>query len=227
MNQPGYTKRLFSAPTAGVKSIMGKINHVDKQTDNRFLNMYHVDATSVHNTQVNYFVASRAEQVSDLKMITRKNRPDGVAIYSLYGEKHDKVVLIRQFRYPIGDYIYEFPAGLVEKGEDCTECAVRELKEETGLTLHPVKAPAGYERPFFTTVGLTDESCATVFGYAEGEITNIGEEASEEIEVVLADRQEIRRILKEENVALICAYMLMHFLHDEDPFAFLEGGEEA
>ena len=41
---------------------------------------------------------------------------DGVIIYSVYGEKRDKVVLIRQYRYTIGGYIYEFPAGLVELG---------------------------------------------------------------------------------------------------------------
>ena len=44
----------------------------------------------------------------------------------------------------------------------------------------------------------------------------------EEIEVVLADRNEVKRILKEERVAIMCAYMLMHFLKDEEPFAFLE-----
>ena len=45
---------------------------------------------------------------------------------------------------------------------------------------------------------------------------------TEEIEVVLADRNEVKRILKEERVAIMCAYMLMHFLKDEEPFAFLE-----
>ncbi len=54
-------------------------------------------------------------------------------IYSVYGEKRDKVVLIRQYRYTIGGYIYEFPAGLVEPGEDFHEGAVREMFEETGL----------------------------------------------------------------------------------------------
>ena len=31
----------------------------------------------------------------------------------------------------------------------------------------------------------------------------------------------MRRILKEERVAIMCAYMLMHFLKDEEPFGFL------
>ena len=56
---------------------------------------------------------------------------------------------------------------------------------------------------------------------ASGKVTKEGQEDSEEIEVVLADRREVERILREERVAIMCAYMLMHFLHDEDPFAFL------
>ena len=62
---------------------------------------------------------------------------------------------------------------------------------------------------------------AMVYGYASGTICTDGEEDSEEIEVVLVDRKEAKRILKEEKVAMMCAYMLMHFLKDEDPFEFL------
>ena len=178
---------------------MGKIHNVEKMTDNRFVNLYHVDATSVHNTPVSYFVASRARDTDSMKIITRKNKPDGVIIYSIYGEKNDRVVLIRQFRYTIGDYIYE-----------------------TGLKFTPLKVEPAYEKPFFPTDGLTAESCAAVYGYASGEISKDAQEASEEIEVVLADREEVKRILREENVAIPCAYMLMHFLKDPDPFSFLQ-----
>ena len=144
-------------------------------------------------------------------------------IYALYGEKRDRVVLIRQYRYSIGTYIYEFPAGLVDTGEDFQTAGIRELREETGLNLHPLEADPMYSRPYFTTIGMTDESCAAVFGWADGEISSKGQEETEEIEVVLADRTEIARILKEENVSLMCAYMMMHFLHEapENPFAFL------
>ena len=200
---------------------MGIIHDVRKMTANRFLNMYEVFATSSKGRKVHYFVSSRAEKEEDLKINTRQNTPDGVIIYSIYGEKKDKVVLIRQYRYPIGDYIYELPAGLVEKNENFHQGAIRELKEETGLDLIPIEVDPVFEKPFFTTVGMTDESCAAVYGYASGEISTEGQEGSEEIEVVLADREEIRRILREENVALPCAYMLMHFLHDDEPFGFL------
>ena len=70
---------------------------------------------------------------------------------------------------------------------------------------------------------MTDESCGTVFGYCSGDPTSVNQEGSEDIQVVLADRDECRRILKEENVAIMCAYMLMHFIAAEgDPLAFLE-----
>ena len=202
---------------------MGKINSIEKLTDNRFVNLYNVKATSVHDTPVNYFVASRAKSIETMKISTRKNTPDGVIIYSVYGEKHDKVVLIRQYRYTLGDYIYEFPAGLVEPDENYHEGAIRELYEETGLTLKPIEVDEAYQKPYFTTVGMTDESCATVYGYASGEVSASAQEDTEEIEVVLADREEVKQILREENVAIMCAYMLMHFLQDEEPFAFLNG----
>ena len=131
---------------------MGKINQVKKMTDNLYLNLYNVKATSIHNTPVDYYVASRAKTEKELKLSTGENPADGVIIYSLYGEKRDRVVLIRQYRYPIGTYAYEFPAGLVEKGEDYHDSAVRELYEETGLTLTPLEVDEAYQKPYFTSV---------------------------------------------------------------------------
>ena len=41
--------------------------------------------------------------------------------------------------------------------------------------------------------------------------------------MVLADKAECRRILREENISIMCAYMLMHFVASEDdPFRFLK-----
>lgn len=202
---------------------MPEIRGVEKLTDHRFLNMYRLDARNRKGGKVDYMVASRAKSVEEMKLSTRDEHPDGVVIYSLYGEKRDRVVLVRQYRYALDDYIYEFPAGLVEPGEEFHQAAVREMKEETGLTLRPLTVDPMYERPFFTTIGMTDECCATVYGYADGQPDRQGLEDSEELEIVLADRDQVRRILKEERAAENCAFMLMHFLHDtKDPFGFLK-----
>ena len=200
---------------------MDRIRSAKKQTNNRFLNMYELEVTHRDGKTSPYYMASRVDEPEKIKAITKVNTPNGVIMYGVYGENKDKVVLVRQYRYPIGGYVYEFPAGLVEPGEELVDAGVREMFEETGLTFTPVDAGC-YTKPFFTTVGMTDESCGTVFGYCSGEPTNTHQESSEDIQVVIADRDECRRILKEENVAIMCAYMLMHFIASEgDPLAFL------
>ena len=201
---------------------MSNIQNIQQKTHNRFLNYYELEAVHRDGSISPYYMTSRAKDASQLKAVTHQNRPDGVILYGVYGEKQDRVVLIRQYRYPLGDYVYEFPAGLVEEGEEMGAAGVREMYEETGLTFTPVDAGC-YSRPFFTTVGMTDESCGMVFGYCSGTPTSIHEEASEEIQVILADRGEAKRILREENVAIMCAYMLMHFIASEgDPLAFIK-----
>ena len=197
---------------------MERIHGIKKQTDNRFLNLYELDATFRDGSRAPYYVASRRKTADLLKAATHDNHADGMILYGVYGEKKDKVVLVRQFRYPVGDYVYEFPAGLVEPDEDMLDAGIREMYEETGLEFTPVKT----SRPFFTSIGMTDESCGTVFGYCSGEPSNAHQEGSEDIQVVLADRDECRRILKEENVAIMCGYMLIHFIASEgDPLDFL------
>lgn len=203
---------------------MNRVKNIIKQTDNRFLNLYEFQAERRNGKVSPYFVASRVSNIEDLKAISHGCRSDGVIIYAIYGEQKDKIVLIRQFRYPINDYIYEFPAGLVEEGEDMFEAGAREIYEETGLSFIPKKVDSSYSKPFFTTVGMTDEACGTVYGYCSGTPSNTHQEDSEDIQIVLADREECKRILKEENVAIMCAYMLMHFIHstDQDPLSFLD-----
>ena len=65
----------------------------------------------------------------------------------------DKLIVIRQFRPPTGRLVYEFPAGLINPGEDPVETAIRELKEETGYV-----GTVDYCSPrVFTSPGLSSE----------------------------------------------------------------------
>lgn len=54
-----------------------------------------------------------------------------------------EVLLEKQFRPPAGKVVIEFPAGLVDPSESLEECALRELKEETGYVGEVVAAQKG------------------------------------------------------------------------------------
>lgn len=56
---------------------------------------------------------------------------DAAAIVPIDAEGN--IILVKQYRHPFGEMVYEIPAGLVEKGEDPLLCAKRELEEETSF----------------------------------------------------------------------------------------------
>ena len=58
--------------------------------------------------------------------------PGAVMIVALLDDGH--TVLERQYRYPVGAVMTEFPAGKLDAGESSMACAKRELQEETGYT---------------------------------------------------------------------------------------------
>lgn len=65
------------------------------------------------------------------------------------GKGHE-VLLEKQFRPPAGKVVVEFPAGLIDEGEAVEECAVRELREETGYVSEVVggkPGPASFSAP--------------------------------------------------------------------------------
>ena len=65
----------------------------------------------------------------------------------------DRILMVRQFRKPLDKVILEIPAGKLEKGEDPTECALRELEEETGYKAGKVE----HVSSFYTSPGYTNE----------------------------------------------------------------------
>lgn len=197
---------------------MSRIKSIKKQTDNKFLNLYELEAERRDGSVIPYYVASRAPSVEKMKLYTKQKKADAVQICAVVGEL---IVLEKQFRYAIDDYVYELPAGLIEEGETLERAAEREFYEETGMTFMPVRGHNS-SRPYYSSVGLTDESIATIYGYGAGIPSSENEEASEDIQVIMADRRECIRILREENVSTMAAYMMMNFVNSPgDPFAWL------
>jgi ADP-ribose pyrophosphatase len=91
--------------------------------------------------------------VGELEMI---RHPGASAIVPFLNDptgENPQVLMIRQYRYASGGFLYEIPAGRLDPGEDPHNCAVRELKEETGCTAELVE----HLFTTYTTPGFTDE----------------------------------------------------------------------
>ena len=102
---------------------------IKKQTDNPFLNLYHIDALGRDGTPFHYYFASRNDE-NNIKHKTHSMRPEGMAVYAVT-EDGEKLVLVRQYRYPVNDYLYELPAGLIEPEETASEAACREIDRKS------------------------------------------------------------------------------------------------
>jgi ADP-ribose pyrophosphatase len=92
--------------------------------------------------------------VGELEMIHHSGASAVLPVLSGADGPDPQILLIRQYRYASGGYLYEVPAGRPDRpGEPWEECARRELREETGLTAGELR----YLTAIWTTPGFTDE----------------------------------------------------------------------
>lgn len=102
-----------------------------------------------------------------------------------------QLLLLRQYRYAAGGFIYEVPAGRLDAGESPATCAARELKEETGCTaatLEPLFT-------MFTTPGFTDEKIHVFMatGLSHGATAREADEFADVVIMSLAEALELIR----------------------------------
>jgi ADP-ribose pyrophosphatase len=93
------------------------------------------------------------ESIGEMEMVRHPGASAVVPFISDPTGEDPQVLLIRQYRYAAEGYLYEIPAGRLNAGEDPRDCALRELKEETGCSAERM------ERLFtmYTTPGFSDE----------------------------------------------------------------------
>lgn len=200
-----------------------KYTQIHTLFQNRFLNFYHMDALTDSGHPFDYYFVSRNKE-NEIKVLTKENKAEGIVIYPILKNDPEKIILIRQYRYPLGDYLYELPAGLIDEGENANEAAIREMKEETGCSFEVYEEGfAGLRRPFYMGAGYTDEASQVVFGYVDNIDGFQQLEDTETIQMLIADKEKVKQILTEEKVSLRCAYLLMNFLksNKQVPFDFL------
>ena len=115
--------------------------------------------------------------------------------------EHDgKVILIEQYRVPVGARCLELPAGLVgDEDKDATveETAIKELEEETGFTADRVERLG----QFHSSPGMVAESFTLVRAHGVRKIGDGGGTHEEDIAVHLVAREDIPEFIKQRRAA--------------------------
>lgn len=79
------------------------------------------------------------------------DHPPAVVLVPIHGD--DQIIFIRQYRHAAAKAILELPAGVLEAGEEPETCALRELREETGMSAGSIQKIGG----FFLAPGYSTE----------------------------------------------------------------------
>jgi len=105
-------------------------------------------------------------------------------------------ILVKQYRFPIGKYLLEFPAGTLETGEDHGDTMRRELEEETGYSARTWD----YLGAFYICPGYSNE---VIHAYLARDLHKLDapppQDADEDIEVVAMTRQQMHHLITQPN----------------------------
>ncbi len=153
-----------------------ELKKVEKETNHPFLNFYllHYQVSGKEKEHI-YFTASRKDTASLRSLTHDYSHPDGVIIgIYRFNDGVLEILMTKQFREPIGTYVFSIPAGLIDKGEDAIEAAKREAKEESGIiSLKNIEVLTPLSP---SSSGLSDESNAFIMAEAVSFSSNSLEE---------------------------------------------------
>lgn len=177
-----------------------KFISIKKILDSKFISRYDVLYETEIGTTKNYEMISRSKDITTLEKL--QNIPESqysadAVVIIMHDLSGDKVLLNKEYRMAIGGFVYNFPAGLIDQGEEARISAARELKEETGLDLVEITDvwPMSY-----SAVGLSNETSIVVIGKASGNFSQ-STSADEEIEAGWFSKAEVKELLVTENFA--------------------------
>lgn len=168
---------------------------IEKKEQGKYITRYDVEYETIDGKRKIYEMISRDANINSLEELHGKEA-DAVVIIAT-NESGDKLVLDKEFRLAVGDWVYNFPAGLIDNGETPEESAVRELREETGLELYEVTCCLGTS---YSAVGFSNETNVCILGKARGEFKP-STSSVEEIQSGWYTREEVRELLKKYRFA--------------------------
>ena len=186
-----------------------KITKVNPLVVTNFVGLYDVEYNNKNENQKHWMVASRKnkEELESIYLENKDDKIDAVVIAAYHKEKN-KLVVIKQYRVPINNYIYELPAGLVDNDEDIRKTVSRELKEETGLELIDINDSSSMDK-LYLSPGMTDESVAFVYCTCKGDISKEYLEEDEDIEAMLISREEAKELINSKEKIDIKLYLML------------------
>ena len=191
-----------------------KIKKITTIADTPYLKMYNAEYTNKFGTTKNWSIASRKskETIENIFFNGEESKIDAVIVVAIHKDE-ERLVVIKQFRVPLNDYVYEIPAGLIDAGEDFETTVRRELKEETGLDLLEIDYEKTKSKVYIST-GMTDESVALVYCTCSGEISYDNLEDDEDIEVILMSKEDAREIIKSnEKIDIKALLVIQNFIN--------------
>ena len=168
---------------------------IRKIHEGKFITRYDVDYVTAEGNAKTYEMISRNKNIRTLEDLQNK-KPDSV-IMILTDESGEHILVNREYRMAMAQWICNFPAGLIDPGETPEESAKRELWEETGLTLIHIDDILDNS---YSAVGFSNERNICVFGAAAGEFRKSTSDA-EEIVPGWYTKEEIRELLRTEAFA--------------------------
>ena len=168
---------------------------IRKILEGKFITRYDVDYITAEGHPKTYEIISRDRNIETLEQL--QNHRANAVVMVLTDESGERILVNREYRMAMAQWVYNFPAGLIDASETPEESAARELWEETGLTLTRVDDVLDNS---YSAVGFANERNVTVFGKAAGEF---GQSDSDVEEIVPGwyTREEIRRLLRTEPFA--------------------------
>lgn len=186
-----------------------KIKRLTQLVKTPFLNFYDCEYENKLGDEKHWMIASRKdyETLKGQYFDQKEEQVDAVIVVAHHEESRE-LVLIRQFRVPLNDYVYELPAGLIDSDENPLEAATREMKEETGLTLTEIDEERS-RLCTYLSAGMTEESAALIYGTCKGVVSKAYLEADEDIIPLLVSKEKARAILDSKEKIDIKAYMVL------------------
>ncbi|MBR1607314.1 MAG: NUDIX hydrolase [Clostridia bacterium] len=172
-----------------------KYQGIRKILEGRFITRYDVDYVTEEGHPKTYEIISRNRNIETLEQL--QNRQANAVVMILTDENGQRILVNREYRMAMGQWIYNFPAGLIDPGESPEESARRELWEETGLTLTRVDDVLDNS---YSAVGFANERNVCVFGTAAGEFRKSTSDV-EEITPGWYTREEMRQLLRTQPFA--------------------------